>query len=117
MRILSRAAAQNGHPARPQGGGRAVRFLIPSLKGSGRGCPLLRASNEHSFTVRVLRARRAPGRSLSPFQPPLKEAFADFCREWTLIAGIVVGGHGEEIGLAIWKIGDGIARDCSYSER
>jgi len=35
-----------------------------SLKGSGRGCPLLRASNEHRFTVRVLRARRAPGRSL-----------------------------------------------------
>jgi hypothetical protein len=32
--------------------------------GSGQGCPLLRASNEHSFTVRVLRARRAPGRSL-----------------------------------------------------
>jgi hypothetical protein len=32
--------------------------------GSGQGCPLLRASNEHRFTVRVLRARRAPGRSL-----------------------------------------------------
>jgi hypothetical protein len=27
------------------------------------GCPLLRASDEHSFIVRVLRARRAPGRS------------------------------------------------------
>src|SRR4026207_2593144 len=36
-----------------------------SLQGSGRGCPLLRASNEHSFTVRVLRTRRAPGHSLS----------------------------------------------------
>jgi hypothetical protein len=33
-------------------------------QGSGQGCPLLRASNQHSFTVRVLRARRAPGRSL-----------------------------------------------------
>ena len=31
--------------------------------GSGQGCPLLRASNEHSFIVRVLRARRAHGRS------------------------------------------------------
>jgi len=35
-----------------------------STKRSGQGCPLLRASNEHSFIVRVLRARRAPGRSL-----------------------------------------------------
>jgi hypothetical protein len=35
-----------------------------SLKGSGQGCPLLRASNEHFLNVRVLRARRAPGRSL-----------------------------------------------------
>src|SRR5215510_10201722 len=32
-----------------------------------RGCPLLRASNEHIPIVRVLRARRAPGRSLSSF--------------------------------------------------
>jgi len=39
-----------------------------SHKGSGRGCPLLRASNEHILIVRVLRARRAPGRShLLPF--------------------------------------------------
>jgi hypothetical protein len=36
-----------------------------SLWGSGQGCPRLRASDEHSFIVRVLRARRAPGR------PPL----------------------------------------------
>src|SRR4029077_18252645 len=32
----------------------------------GPGCPLLRASDEHSFIVRVLRARRARGRSF-PF--------------------------------------------------
>jgi hypothetical protein len=38
-----------------------------SLSGSGRGCPLLRASNEHIPIVRVLRARRAPGRSLTIF--------------------------------------------------
>ena len=37
---------------------------------SGQGCPLLRASNEHSFTVRVLRARRAPGRSLRILRRP-----------------------------------------------
>ena len=35
--------------------------------GGGQGCPLLRASNEHSFTVRVLRARRAPGYPFSFF--------------------------------------------------
>jgi hypothetical protein len=35
-----------------------------SIQGSGQGCPLLRASNEHILIVRVLRARRAPGRSL-----------------------------------------------------
>src|SRR5437899_3259725 len=39
-----------------------------SLKRSGQGCPLLRASDEHSFIVRVLRARRAPGHSLSSLQ-------------------------------------------------
>jgi len=38
-----------------------------SHKGSGRGCPLLRASNEHILIVRVLRARRAPRRSPLPF--------------------------------------------------
>ena len=40
-----------------------------SHKGSGQGCPLLRASNEHILIVRVLRARRAPGRSPLPFSP------------------------------------------------
>ena len=43
---------------------RAFRPLLLFLRRSGQGCPLLRASNEHSFTVRVLRARKAPGRSL-----------------------------------------------------
>ncbi len=33
------------------------------ISGSGQGCPLLRASDEHILIVRVLRARRAPGRS------------------------------------------------------
>ena len=33
--------------------------------GSGQGCPLLRASDEHRFIVRILRARRAPGRPSS----------------------------------------------------
>ncbi len=37
-----------------------------SLRRSGQGCPLLRALDEHSFIVRVLRARRAPGRIFSP---------------------------------------------------
>jgi hypothetical protein len=36
-----------------------------SLKRSSRGCPFLRASNEHSFSVRVMRARRSPGYSFS----------------------------------------------------
>jgi hypothetical protein len=43
---------------------RAFQFPQPFSKGSGQGCPLLRASNEHILIVRVLRARRAPGRSL-----------------------------------------------------
>ena len=47
-------------PARPM---RAFQTLILVLRGSGRGCPLLRALNEHILIVRVLRARRAPGRS------------------------------------------------------
>jgi hypothetical protein len=40
------------------------RPLSTSLHGSGQGYPRLRASDEHRFIVRVLRARRAPGRSL-----------------------------------------------------
>src|SRR5438270_12159971 len=43
---------------------RAFRFTV-FLSGSGQGCPQLRASDEHRFTVRVLLARRALGRSLS----------------------------------------------------
>ena len=40
-------------------------------KGSGQGCPSLRASDEHILIVRVLRARRAPG--CSPPILPLTE--------------------------------------------
>ena len=36
---------------------------VRPLKGSGRGCPLLRASSDHRFIVGALRARRAPGHS------------------------------------------------------
>ena len=46
---------------------RASNEALPTpytfLKGSGRGCPLLRASSDHRFIVGALRARRAPGRS------------------------------------------------------
>jgi hypothetical protein len=48
---------------------KSIRFLYPLFKGSVRRCPLLRASNEHIPIVRVLRARRAPGRSLPPLLP------------------------------------------------
>ena len=51
-------------PGRAISPGEGLPILLTSLQGSGQGCPLLRASNEHRFTVRVLRARRAPGRSL-----------------------------------------------------
>ena len=43
-----------------------------SLKGSGRGCPLLRASSDHGFIVGALRARRAPGRSPPNFSASCK---------------------------------------------
>ena len=63
-----RAAFSPSHPlARrdvPLSHARAFRLSPLCIEGSGRGCPLLRASNEHCFIVRVLRARRAPGRSL-----------------------------------------------------
>src|SRR4026209_536017 len=61
---------QRSHPPNPRHTGtrfvpsKGLPTLIVFLKGSGRGCPLLRASNEHILIVRVLRARRAPGRSL-----------------------------------------------------
>ena len=40
------------------------------LGGSGQGCLLLRASNEHILIVGVLRAKRAPGRSLLLLHDP-----------------------------------------------
>ena len=42
----------------------ALPISYTFLQGSGRGCPLLRASSDHCFTVGALRARWAPGRSL-----------------------------------------------------
>ena len=45
-------------------------LLLRSIGGCGQGCPRLRASNEHRFIVRVLRARRAPGRSLPSLASP-----------------------------------------------
>jgi len=51
-------------PGRAISPGEGLPILFTSLQGNGQGCPLLRASNEHRFTVRVLRARKAPGRSL-----------------------------------------------------
>ncbi len=56
-----------GTPRRAICPGEGLPISHAFLGGSGQGCPLLRASNEHRFTVRVLRARRAPGRSLSSF--------------------------------------------------
>jgi hypothetical protein len=53
-----------GTPRRATCPGEGLPISYAFLGGSGRGCPQRRASNEHSFTVRVLRARRAPGRSL-----------------------------------------------------
>jgi hypothetical protein len=50
-----------------------------SLKRSGRGCPLLRASDEHSFIVCVLRARRAPG----PLLPISTTAASTACQSAT----------------------------------
>ena len=68
-------------PRRALSRARAFSFPITPSRGVAKAAQL-RASNEHSFTVRVLRARRAPGRSfpilLRPrvararglFQPP-----------------------------------------------
>ena len=51
-------------------GGTSEHFLILSISiwRSGQGCPLLRASSDHCFTVGALRARRAPGRSSPSLQ-------------------------------------------------
>ena len=61
-RLLTRPPT--GTPRRAIFTGEGLPISYTSLQGSGQGCPQLRASNEHRFTVRVLRARRAPGRSL-----------------------------------------------------
>ena len=81
--LLTRPTPATTSPTRPEPGetgssprdapspkqGRSENLPTPytSLKGSGRGCPLLRASSDHCFIVGALRARRAPGRSPPPF--------------------------------------------------
>ena len=57
-------ASQSISRGRASSQGEGLPMLFISLRGSGQGRPLLRASNEHRFIVRVVRARRAPGRSL-----------------------------------------------------
>ena len=58
-----------GTPRRAMSPGEGLPILFISLQGGGQGCPQLRASDEHILIVRVLRAKRAPGRS---FFPPLE---------------------------------------------
>jgi hypothetical protein len=55
-------------PSELSASNKQIPLLYTALGRSGQGCPLLRASDEHSFIVRVLRARKAPGRSF-PFPP------------------------------------------------
>ena len=66
---LARVERADSDRARSASRGRPGRIpsAVPTFtKGSGPGCPSLRASNEALLRARVLRARRAPGRS-----PPL----------------------------------------------
>ena len=82
MSPLLRTSFSPAHPLARQDAPVALARAFDSLSlyiGSGQGCPFLRASNEHILIVRVLRARRTPGRSLpipSPagglFQLPAK---------------------------------------------
>ena len=58
-----------GTPRRAMSPGEGLPILFISLQGGGQGCPQLRASDEHILIVRVLRAKRAPGRSLPPLEP------------------------------------------------
>jgi len=59
-----------GTPRRAIRPGEGLPTPYTSLKGSGRGCPLLRASSDHRFIVGALRARRAPGCSLLILRRP-----------------------------------------------
>ena len=71
-----------------------------SHKGSGRGCPLLRASNEHILIVRVLRARRAPGRLPLPFSASSLSATRHVVDERPVYVGATeADGIEEEIGV------------------
>src|SRR2546426_12507656 len=49
--------ARQDAPFRGQGRSEGLPTPYTSLKGSGRGCPLLRASSDHCFIVGALRAR------------------------------------------------------------
>jgi hypothetical protein len=76
-RLLTRPTlACRDAPCPKQGRSEGLPTPYTSLQGSGHGGPLLRASNEHSFTVRVLRAKRAPGRS-----PPFFSILLGLCCE------------------------------------
>jgi hypothetical protein len=59
-----------GTPRRATCPGEGLPISYAFLGGSGRGCPQRRASNEHSFTVRVLRARGSSQPPRPLFQHP-----------------------------------------------
>ena len=80
------------------------------------------------FTARIERAQFHRARSASKkgtwpfpcsiFQRSLIEALADFGRQHAFVAGTVVSSNGEEIGLALRKIGGGVAcRDFCRERR
>ena len=72
LKMVAWSILDRAHFSRPPTGtsrhaispSKGLPIFLTSRLGGGQGCPLLRASNEHSFIVRVLRARRAPGRFL-----------------------------------------------------
>jgi len=72
LHCARRARPFLGRAFREQEDDQAASPLLPQppTKGSGQGCPLLRASSDHRFIVGALRARRPPGHS-SPSPPSL----------------------------------------------
>src|SRR2546422_8587264 len=81
-------------------------ILYTSIQGSGQGCPRLRASDEHSFIVRVLRARRAPGRSPVSF-------FSRLLNRWVEEAKLQLLSAGQGNGVAFGKAGVAILARCA----
>ena len=110
---VPRAGGRPGYPSPPtrcastENRQETLLFSPTYFMGSGQGCPRLRASDVHILIVRVLRARRAPGRSPPALWRGLQSARRNGVR-WRIV--LLVALVGEESTVR-WFVGLWVRRE------